>query len=300
MFLIFLLSSLTIAQVKIKEEIILAIPNNISSNVITTPFYADVFIHFDAPGQKMRAILTVGDRVKLLNEVTGQTYDCSCGFPLWHLLAEWTEQDIPALTPVSLEVLQCQQVDPDPPPNGTCDWVTMPVELTPHPEIQNRYDIAIDINFPNTPPIWESGGHIAFIEQVPPDCPNAEGNYCTGLLPDYPNVLIQQVEYSSQYRRYDDCIEAVVWAYTVPAEKNYVVDFNVSDVCFNQQTQTWQFRIDNNNFLFVRNILQICNKSQILEDFSQLPPGYSCEELMKDLDAMENREIYQYLFRDLL
>lgn len=301
--LIFVVLNLNIySQVVIKDEVNLYEIGGTDIATLQTPFYGDVFIHFIAPGQKMRAYFTVDGQTKFLNEIIGYTYDCTCGFPLWPLEVSWTFNNVPASRDVELQVLQCQQVSPYPPPNGTCDWIELTVDFLPFPPINNRWKILVDVNYPNLPPDWRYSGWIQFTATTPPGCDNAPD--CSQFLPSYPHIELDLVGYSSDYwagvdgcdRRYDPDRNA----WSAPATKNHLNIFEFEDVCYNRQTQQWQFKTNNNNIVFMKFIQQVCSFNWILDDFSQLPPNYSCDDLMKDLDAMINRSRYMYLFKDIL
>jgi hypothetical protein len=138
---------------------------------LQTPFYGNVSIRFVAPGLKMRAYFTVDGQTKFLNEINGKTNECSCGYPNWNLgTVNWVFNEIPAISDVELQVLQCQQVAPQPPPNGTCDWIELAVDLVEYPPIENRWKILIDVNYPTAPPSWRYSGFITFTATTPPAC----------------------------------------------------------------------------------------------------------------------------------
>jgi hypothetical protein len=82
----------------------------------------------------------------------------------------WVFNEIPAISDVELRVLQCQQVAPQPPPNGTCDWIELAVDLVEYPPIENRWKILVDVNYPTAPPSWRYSGFITFTATTPPAC----------------------------------------------------------------------------------------------------------------------------------
>jgi hypothetical protein len=237
------------SQVIIKDEILLDEANNPELETLQTPFCCNVFIRFVAPGQKMRAYFTVDGQTKFLNEINGTTFICSCGNPLWPLIGNWTFYEIPELRDVELQVLQCQQVAPPPPPNGTCDWVELPVDFRVDPQNQYKQKIYVDVNYPHIPPSWRYSGYITFNAATPSgNCPNACGNYCDNsswvqipeveLVP-YPNSNI----ISTYCSTHPKTMAAFSPAYDYQTNLR---SLNASNViaCYNQIGQTWQFNLD--------------------------------------------------------
>jgi hypothetical protein len=282
-----------LAQVVIKDEIILNETESPDEETLPMPFYGNAFIRFITPGQKMRAYFTVDDQTKFLNEINGTTYNCGCGLPLWSMDVQWTVSDVPATSDVSLQVLQCQQVSPSPPPNGTCDWVELPVQFTEDSQTEDKWNISVNVNYPNTPPDWRSSGYILFTETTPPGCYACSENRdesCEECI-DPLNLLpeINLVNAGNGFDSIDVCENDSVGAgFNVPG--NGLVNYNFEmNACFNTQLQRWWFNIVGDTIHF-RYILDFCNQNieemggTLIEDYQNFPSEYGCENILRDLN----------------
>jgi hypothetical protein len=308
--LIFVVFNLNIySQVVIKDEIVLDEVDNTEAETLQTPFYGNISIRFVAPGQKMRAYFMVDGQTKFLNEINGTTYNCICGNPLWPLTANWTFYGIPAFSDVELQVLQCRQVAPPPPPNGTCDWVELPVDFQVDPQNQNRRKIYVDVNYPNTPPDWRYSGYITFKETTPPVCSYAPA-CSTGYTVTMPDTL--SVNKPSTFTIEDECEPYIaannmlVWPVSffsgVRAGKKFsnIMELSSNDeieVCFDLQTQKWKFNllVDNATLNYVKDICL----TNILDQFNAQPiynlssiDNVDASECNKLLSSIESHKIY--------
>lgn len=90
-------------------------------------------------------------------------------------------------------------------------------------------------------------GYVVFTAQTPPGCPNASQNCNQGFTEEMPDIIFEQKDPSFTYK--DECSNVKTLAFFSPgirsSESSNLYNFTNDniDVCFNLQTQEWNFEI---------------------------------------------------------
>lgn len=257
------------AQVVIKEEVYLS-PKGGGDGIesgLTTPFYGDVdlFINNCSNIGSLKIELTVGNTVHIVK-------DCNCiPNPMCTCIGNllWIIEDQPAYSPVSLTAKICS--------SGT--WIDLSVTLGSI--INNVVSFTIyHVNYPETPQINKSGT-ITFAARTPPGCdPEFD---CEEENPSIPEIILDGIpsSYNANLLSKDPCQENPNWvSFFSPTGKN-ISDFSIVEYCFNLQTQTWQYKMDNSNIIKIKNIIDYCTdnlppSTYFVETFDDIPHWYKC------------------------
>lgn len=273
---VLIISSLSNAQIEIKEEIILSHPAESSSAGLIMPFYGKVKEFFECTDfsiSQTQVDLIIGGTN---DPIVGFCIGIDCTLP-WFCYGQgfWSEEHAaPMGTTVDTEIRKCY--------DGNFVILDHYFDLiTPPP---SPYDKAYYIYAKEPDGEYINMGSMNFTQQTPPGCDPqfdcTEENY----LPD---VTLNQVP--NGYLGSDACIEPFVYS----AFKAFIVNdeaynYNI-EVCYNKQLQRWWFNLDNNHSFLINYILEVCESNlnargiTLIYDYTGFPAGYDCDDMWEDL-----------------
>jgi len=157
---------------------------------------------------------------------------------------------------------------------------------------------------------WESMGYVKFIEQTPPDCPNADGNFCDDLFyienPEF-EILEHTSAYTSHEKLCDEPTDvAYTWLVNTPAAKVSNLYSFTNDslmVCFNRNLQRWKFQL-NPEKINLNIVIDLCYSKiidrgwVIVDDTSDLNEIVSNGDCELALQSFEGHKYYGYKIPD--
>ena len=254
----------TLAQVVIQEEVVLDTQLEVESVSLTMPFYGQVSgcVNWGAiwNGGLKDVVITAGNQTKTMG------FGCLAGY----VYCTWYIQNVPLDTDVDITVY------------GSCeDGQLIEAETQLISTGTNEYSVEYYDIWGN----WTLATTVKFTATTPPACD--DGFLCTTsqALPE-----INLVQRENGFSSIDICGEPDLMSgfLPVPAGYDYVLPYEIS-VCFNSQTQLWQFSFDNQNSILFNIIIDMCpdnithQKAILINDYNNFPPEYGCDNIIRDI-----------------
>lgn len=277
--LYFILSVNLLAQVVIKDEIVLD-EINAEDSGLNMPFYGKVkeFIKCDY-------FMISQAQADLIIDGTNYSFPFCQGAPCPNLgcycngTGIWSDEHIvPMGKPVDTEIRKCY---------GGPDWVILNhyfVETTPPPGVTKQYII-----YAKEPEgEYKNIGAINFTEiPDPPGCDNAQNNYCNSTTFHTPNVymILEEDGYADPlFPCKVGVVGRLVGAY-IPEHSQrltnrHLFNENSLDACFNKDTQKWQFNFFSPSDFEIHLMLDYCEENMaqyfVLEDINDVGEIFDC------------------------
>jgi len=269
------------AQIVIKDEIVL---DEITPDAVTlstvTPAYGrlDLWYVINPTYYRSKVTAQIGD---LTVFVYGQSYDCpgSGGNTGDYVTMHWF--DIPAGTPISMEVITCINEE----------WVNCPVSFGTWEQEGDFYYLDYTVQYGGDNIDNAEGNDNLVTNQLrvwaysPPGCDNAPP--CNSL-PIPPNIELSVKP--NFFGNVNVCSETGTAAGFQPVGGPFV-DLNsiIPEVCYNSQTQTWQYKFSNGHTIIFNVVIGYCPFNinvwggNLINDYEDFPTNYSCENIVRDL-----------------
>jgi hypothetical protein len=292
------------AQIRIEEEVQLSPIEE--SNFIFTPLYGNLKIFLINPASCQTPNITCNTVVILktgginTNVTPGSIPFCPSSWqPIGQV--QTTINGLPMNTQVSIDVKKCKRLNPSLPP----EWVMIPARLTNfivNPNQTITAQIYANWNYPDGSE--ELVGSLELIQTIPPECPNANNNYCTNNISNFPHVklFLEEDGYASSNMCSENpnALAGITGTY-IPEHRNRfsnINNFNLNSltVCFNTQTQKWQFNFINPEDIEIHLMLDYCEDKlgwyNVIKNFDQIKeiPFYECEKA----DICFNRHLFPF------
>jgi hypothetical protein len=251
--------------VEISEEVILDSPEEIDAENFIMPFYGKV------TGCVNWGNMWWGSLKKVIIQAAGQTVErgFECGTAGW-TDCDWTLQGVPQDVQVDVTVY------------GSCvNGVLIEAQTQIIPTGTNKYDI----QYLKTNGYWSRATNLEFVPTTPPECGNTTTCSTISNIPD-----INLIQHANGFEGIDICLDPSLMSGFVPIPygMNYIQPYQIN-VCFNLQTQKWEFSFDNLNTINFNIIIDICpnniiNQNAILiDDYQNFPPEYGCANIIEGI-----------------
>lgn len=250
---------------EISEEVILDSPEEIDAETFIMPFYGKV------SGCVNWADIWLGSLKKVIIQAGGQTIEkgYECGLSGW-IDCDWSIEDIPAEEEVNVIVY------------GSCvNGELTEAQTQIIPTGTNKYDI----QYLHTNGHWYRATTLEFVATTPPECGNTTTCTTISNIPD-----INLIQHANGFEGINICLDPSLISGFVPIPygRNYIQPYQIN-VCFNLQTQKWEFSFDNQNTISFNIIIDMCpnniinQHSILINDYQNFPPEYGCENIIRDI-----------------